>query len=415
MLPGARRLPHRPVPPQQRRRRATRPATRCCAIQERPCRSWLQRAGYRTGFVGKYLNGYELKGGAEPAPGWDRWVQIQGYADYFGYAVSDDGAVSTVRHRVTRLLDPATHRARRSVHAGPRPATTPSSSGSPTTPPTRSLAAIRRPATESSPSHRPTRALPAICRRAAARARAFDEGDAPTRAAGCARRGRSTDGAIETMTKRWRCGLAALRAVDGGFRRLVAEPRRERRAGDTLVVFLSDNGYFFGEHRIADDKRLPYEPARGCHSRSGAGRRRPAARLGRAGGSNVDLAPTLLDLARARPCVGRRLPAGPTGARWRPCSPATAASGRRTARVLLELDDGFTYSAIRTPGYLYAEMTADRRGACRAPKPSSTTSTPTRASSRTSPAPNRSSSAISPTAWMPSETAPGTTGKAPCE
>ncbi len=35
--------------------------------------AWLGRAGYRTAFVGKYLNGYELVDGERAAPGWDAW------------------------------------------------------------------------------------------------------------------------------------------------------------------------------------------------------------------------------------------------------------------------------------------------------------------------------------------------------
>src|SRR4051812_28499432 len=34
---------------------------------------WLQRAGYRTGFVGKFLNGYTDVAGPTPAPGFDDW------------------------------------------------------------------------------------------------------------------------------------------------------------------------------------------------------------------------------------------------------------------------------------------------------------------------------------------------------
>src|SRR5690606_4699773 len=45
--------------------------------------SWLKRAGYETGFVGKYMNKYELVRGTRPAPGWDYWWAADGRPDYF--------------------------------------------------------------------------------------------------------------------------------------------------------------------------------------------------------------------------------------------------------------------------------------------------------------------------------------------
>ncbi|MEX1046660.1 MAG: sulfatase [Actinomycetota bacterium] len=51
----------------------------------------LDDAGYRTGLVGRYLNGYPLVPPYVP-PGWDRWVAKQGQ-DYFGYNLSIDGQV----------------------------------------------------------------------------------------------------------------------------------------------------------------------------------------------------------------------------------------------------------------------------------------------------------------------------------
>ena len=56
----------------------------------------LQAGGYRTGMVGKFLNGYERVAGAEPAPGFDRWYAISGSADYFDFQVSDDGELREV-------------------------------------------------------------------------------------------------------------------------------------------------------------------------------------------------------------------------------------------------------------------------------------------------------------------------------
>ena len=74
-----------------------------------------------------------------------------------------------------------------------------------------------------------------------------------------------------------------------------------RRSGEldrTYVFFLSDNGFFFGEHRLERSKFLPYEPAirlplliRGPGIRANSTTDQLAA--------NIDLAPTIVELAGA--------------------------------------------------------------------------------------------------------------------
>ena len=59
--------------------------------------TWLHAAGYHTGLVGKYLNGYSGSNIGYVPPGWDRWFSLtQGAIDnesayYYNYTVSDQG------------------------------------------------------------------------------------------------------------------------------------------------------------------------------------------------------------------------------------------------------------------------------------------------------------------------------------
>jgi arylsulfatase A-like enzyme len=67
--------------------------------------TWLQAAGYRTGHVGKYLNGYGIdfvlgEGSGVPQhdptyvpPGWDDWQALVDVTTYrvYGYTMSDNG------------------------------------------------------------------------------------------------------------------------------------------------------------------------------------------------------------------------------------------------------------------------------------------------------------------------------------
>ena len=54
--------------------------------------TWLQNAGYRTGFVGKYLNGYNRLAPCIP-PGWEEW-HAQVKVNYYDYDLDDDGVVT---------------------------------------------------------------------------------------------------------------------------------------------------------------------------------------------------------------------------------------------------------------------------------------------------------------------------------
>jgi arylsulfatase A-like enzyme len=170
---------------------------------------------------------------------------------------------------------------------------------------------------------------------------------------------------VEELTLRWRCSLASLRAADRGIRRLVTELADTGELERTVLVFFSDNGYFFGEHRFTGDKRLPYEATAHVPMaiavpeglRDGARPKRVDEPVGIA-----DLAPTLLDYANVEPCLGggscRRL----DGRSLSGLLEGDEEGWPRNRAILLELDDGYTYAALRTRRHLYAEYVADRRG-----------------------------------------------------
>jgi len=90
-----------------------------------------------------------------------------------------------------------------------------------------------------------------------------------------------------------------LLAVDDGLGRIVETLRGEGILDQTVVVFTSDNGFFYGEHGLSLERRLPYEES----IRTPLIVRYPAAaeagsRIDRLV-SSVDLAPTVLELAGA--------------------------------------------------------------------------------------------------------------------
>ncbi|HXS48209.1 MAG TPA: sulfatase-like hydrolase/transferase, partial [Solirubrobacterales bacterium] len=90
--------------------------------------------------------------------------------------------------------------------------------------------------------------------------------------------------------------LESLRSIDDGVKQVIDALGAMGRLRNTYVLFTSDNGFFFGEHRLIGGKFLAYEPAthlpfliRGPGIEQGSSTGELAA--------NIDIAPTILELA----------------------------------------------------------------------------------------------------------------------
>jgi N-acetylglucosamine-6-sulfatase len=93
--------------------------------------------------------------------------------------------------------------------------------------------------------------------------------------------------------------IGALRAVDDHVKRLIGLLRRTHQLRNTVIVFVSDNGWLQGQHRIPGDKFLPYEESlRVPLIIRGPGV--PKDRTVHGQVSNVDFASTMVDLANAK-------------------------------------------------------------------------------------------------------------------
>jgi N-acetylglucosamine-6-sulfatase len=144
--------------------------------------------------------------------------------------------------------------------------------------------------------------------------------------------------------------LDSLRSVDDGVKRVIDTLGYLGRLRNTYVVFTSDNGFFFGEHRLLGGKFLAYEPAthmpfliRGPGSRPGTETGELAA--------NIDVAPTLLELAGAeatKSIDGRSLVPYLEDSELR--SRASRRAGEATASLLAPSKD---YAGIRLGPYKY--------------------------------------------------------------
>ena len=136
-----------------------------------------------------------------------------------------------------------------------------------------------------------------------------------------------------------------LRAVDENVGKLLATLEELGLADNTVVVYSSDNGYYLGEHGLGD-KRSAYDEA----LRIPLLVRYP--KLGRRGVTvdqmalNIDLAPTLLDLA------GVKIPAEMQGKSWKPLLAGESATDWRKSYFYSYFREGKsptpTITAVRT-------------------------------------------------------------------
>jgi arylsulfatase A-like enzyme len=268
---------------------------------------WLQRSGYFTAMIGKYLNGYGEKPGTHKVipPGWNEWfVPLgNGVYRYYDYTVnenktivrygSDPGsyetdvftrkAVDAIGRRAGSdqpfflwLAYVAPHAAGRTLGADSPP---PNAIGMPIPAPS-DLGAFASSALPTPPS--------------------FNEADVSDKPALIRKLPLLGQQQIDTIRQAYQAQLASLLDVDRGVAAVVQALAQAGKLDNTLIVFSSDNGYLNGEHRVAQGKLVPYEPSiRVPLIMRGPGI--PAGQHLEQLVTNADLAPTLAAVANARP------------------------------------------------------------------------------------------------------------------
>jgi N-acetylglucosamine-6-sulfatase len=285
--------------------------------------TWLQGAGYRTIHIGKFLNGYgdePYDDGTHVPPGWDAWhtmLKADTNHYFYGYTMNENGALSPPygdsgswetreygeRDPFGCPFEPIEERpclyatdifnwmAREEMLA-----TSPEQPFYLQVDYTAPHGDFRRPAGPE----------PAIrhydwfkgARVPHDRSEGFDEGNVTDKP----RFIREADHLSPTEKRAYKVyyekQLESLRAVDDGVKEIVDTLGQLHRLRNTYVLFVSDNGFFFGEHRLLGGKFLAYEPAThlpflirgpGIEQDSSTGEL----------AANVDVAPTILQLAGA--------------------------------------------------------------------------------------------------------------------
>ena len=142
-------------------------------------------------------------------------------------------------------------------------------------------------------------------------------------------------------------------AVDEGVGMILEALERKGELDNTCIVFLGDNGYFFGEHGLGPDRRFPYEEGiRSPFTVRFPKRVRAGARI-RDLVICQDIAPTLIELAGGKP--GKHI----QGRSLLPLFKGNRKGWRKSLLVEYWAENaypwlvGMTYKAVRTDRYKY--------------------------------------------------------------
>jgi N-acetylglucosamine-6-sulfatase len=281
----------------------------------------LQQAGYRTSHFGKIMNGYydtdSDRVETVVPPGWDRWfsTSFTKGALFYGYEVNDDGVArrgfGNSLYSLQTGLDPkrcdVKTLTRQRFAGGCRHLTD-----------TMTRAAVReirqnsgdplfmqidyqaphgdiRPPAGPMPA---TRHLGSTGRTPLPRPANFNEADMSDKSqviqdAAPARLGYWKNQGLKRSYQRY---IASLRAVDDGVGAIIRTLLAAGELDNTYIFFLSDHGFFFGEHRFSSAKFLPYD-ASAKVSMAVRGPKVPAGGRSNELVGNVDVAPTVLRAA----------------------------------------------------------------------------------------------------------------------
>ena len=264
--------------------------------------AWLQDAGYRTIHYGRFLNAFGLGRSTRVPEGWDHYVQpvetnVSSTAVFYGYRLNINGEVGQQFGNKKKpdkrnyFTDVMVNMALDTIADGPltQPFYLALDHRAPhedSVDPVGPAAAVRH---ERTLKGKKPRTPPS-----------FNEKDVSDKTAWL-RNSRMLSGRQKKLISvRSRRRLRSLEAVDEGVAKIVSRLGALGELDETYIFFTSDNGFFNGEHRISKGKFRPYENSSHMpFMMRGPGL--PRGRVSRELVMNVDLAPTIVDIADATP------------------------------------------------------------------------------------------------------------------
>ncbi len=213
----------------------------------------LHKAGYQTAFIGKWHMGNDDK----PRPGFDRWVSFKGQGTYIDPEINEDGKSIKPSGYITDILNGYAVEFIRRRHDQPflvylahkaiHPEARQNDDGSVDL--TKSELFIPAKRHEHAFAGKPIRHRPNYGRAPTGKPALLRQiGDLPAL-------GSKTVTPDEAILGRQR----SLLAIDEGIGEILKALKETGQLDNTVIVFTSDNGYFYGEHGLSVERRLAYE------------------------------------------------------------------------------------------------------------------------------------------------------------
>ena len=202
--------------------------------------TWLNKAGYRTGYIGKYLNDFSAD--RYSPPGWDRFYANVDQ-DVWSRKFATGGKTKTLKRGNidAHLADIGVSFLKNSGNAS-------------------SFLWLNFNAPhqlKNGPPPAPERDLRKFGSKMP-RSPAFNESDVSDKPSWIRNLPKLTPRQITSMGKEREHRLASLQVVDRGVAQLIDMLERTGELDNTYIFFTSDNGYHMGEHRMGKGKMTPY-------------------------------------------------------------------------------------------------------------------------------------------------------------
>jgi len=311
----------------------------------------LHDAGFETAFVGKWHMGLD----DNPRPGIDYWVSIKGQGVYLDPEINDNGNRKKIHGYVTDIFSDYSIEFLKRKHSKPfllyvahkavHPDLIQNADGSLSDPSAGKFIPAERHQTlyaNARIPHRPNYGLAPKDKPALSRILP----DVPPL-------GEKTGTDNETVRNR----LRMLASVDEAMGRIFKLLEETKQLENTLVIFTSDEGYFYGEHGLSVERRLAYEES----ARIPLLMRWP--KLIKSGSTiseialSIDVAPTLLELG------GATVPASMNGKSLMPLLRGEKPAWRKSFLIEYYSDKVFQrmsqmgYQALRTERFKYIHYT----------------------------------------------------------
>ena len=219
-------------------------------IENSTVATWLQAAGYHTGLIGKYLNGYGAAKSAAPdtyiPPGWSEWYGATGGVEYFNYALNENGKIvkygnSPQDYQTDVVSGKATDFITRAA-------------GSPA--PFFLYIAPKAPHGPATPAPKYANAFPDA---KAPRPPSYNEQDVSDKPQWVQHLPLLSDKEQAQIDQDYRKRIQTMQSVEDLIENVINTLRTTGRLDNTYIVFSSDNGFMLGEHRDPSGKQVPYE------------------------------------------------------------------------------------------------------------------------------------------------------------